>query len=299
MNIDEKMKVLVTGSEGFIGRAISKALIAKGMDLIGVDLKPSNQLSNNFIELNLNSLELDVLIKSQMPDVVIHAAAQSDVGESIKHPKLDSEMNIVATNSLLESFLSNGGKHFIYLQSGGAIYNYDSEFPIAEDGSVKPISPYGLSKLTSERYVELLCESAGVSWTSLALSNCYGPVDQNKKGVIYNFWDAISKDISPVINGTNVTRDFIHINDVVEAVLLVLNKPTNSRINISSSIEVSLGELYELICEVLKKDLNPILNSPIKGQITRSALSNKKAKEVLGWEQKIDLRKGIELMESE
>ena len=295
----QKLKILLTGSEGFIGNAIAGILIDSNIDFIGVDRRIPKISSREFLLFDLNSGDLDALLESQSPDVVIHCAAQSDVEESIKHAALDAEINIISTIALLESFVKTKGTHFIYLQSGGAIYDYSGDFPIKEDHPVKPISPYGLSKLTSESYVQLLCENAGIGWTSLALSNCYGPVTQNQKGVIYEFWEKISKGECPTIYGPEVTRDFIHINDVVNALMTIISTPLNTRINIASGTEISLEELFRLVSEVLEVDVKPIIKEPIKGQIMRSALSNEKARQLTGWTPTIDIRTGIEMMSDE
>lgn len=293
------MKVLITGTEGFIGRALATQFAKLNIDFIGLDKESPRLNSANYRMMDLMSENLDQLLLKESPDVIIHCAAQSDVEASLFDPSSDAEMNIITTVALLESFIRIQGKHFIYLQSGGAIYDYSNIFPISEDCPTKPISPYGLSKLTAEKYVEMLCNEAGIGWTSLALANCYGPVSQNKKGVIYNFWESISKGESPTINGPKVTRDFIHILDVVDAVFRVLEKPLNSRINISSGKEVSLEQLFKLICDVLDSKITPSLNSPVKGQILRSSLSNKKARIMTGWEPRIDIRTGIEMMKND
>ena len=140
-----------------------------------------------------------------------------------------------------------------------------------------------------------MSEKAGTGWSSLALSNCYGPVVDHGRGVIFLFWKAISNGETPFINGINVTRDFVHLGDVVSAIILALGKPVNSRINISGGKEISLLQLYESVAKVMNSSVKPVLRDPVLGDILRSCLSNERAKSMLGWSPKIDLATGLKM----
>ena len=128
-----------------------------------------------------------------------------------------------------------------------------------------------------------------------ALSNIYGSVLSRKAGVIFEFWNALSKGRPPVIYGKDVTRDFLHVDDAVKAVVLASLKPTNTRVNISSSTEITLLSLYEMIRGHLGVELEPIIKAARNGEILRSCLDNTKAKNVLNWSPKINLETGIQL----
>ena len=287
-------RVLVTGSEGFIGSSLVKKLLSEGHQIATLDLKKN---SNREIHLDCNLAETNPtdFFMAFKPDVVIHLAAQIVVTESISNPENDLMINGLGTLRVVQASISSGCKNFIYIHSGGAIYDSNAELPLEESSPERPVSPYGLSKNLGEGYVRVLSELVGANWSSLALSNCYGPVTKHGKGVIYHFWKALQDNKAPTINGPEVTRDFVYVSDVIDAICLAMQKPTKCRINISSGNEISLIQLYKLIQVEIGSSIEPNIYHHIPGEILRSCLSNKKAHEVLNWQPKIDLEQGIKL----
>jgi UDP-glucose 4-epimerase len=285
-------KILVTGSEGFIG---SKLVAALGVsaDIYRIDIEDSLQ-SQNFYNIDLNSPKLLDVLEQIKPDVVIHLAAQISVHDSLNDPMTDLMINGAGTLNLVRTAISAGVKNFCYINSGGAIYDKNSNLPISEDALTHPQSPYGASKLLGEYYVQIFCEEAGIGWSSLALSNCFGPVREHGKGVIYHFWKAISENRIPDIFGSEVTRDFIHLDDVISAIECAIDRPTMSRVNISSGTETNLIEVFNSVKRIMKSDISPNILEPGFGEIRRSALDNSRAKLILGWEPKIRLQDGLE-----
>jgi UDP-glucose 4-epimerase len=165
--------------------------------------------------------------------------------------------------------------------------------PFSETSPINPISPYGLSKYVAEGYVRVLSELRHSNWSSLALSNVYGSINDQKQGVVYRFWDDITKGVSPKIFGIDATRDFIHIDDVVSALIKVIENPVNTRLNISSNISTRLEDLLNSIQEIMGSNLKPeILNLP-RAEIAVSQLNNSKAQELLGWNPTIGLEIGL------
>ena len=140
---------------------------------------------------------------------------------------------------------------------------------------------------------QILCEAAGIGWSSLALSNCYGPVAEHGKGVIFQFWKAINENRIPDIFGSEVTRDFVYIDDVVAAIQTAVSKPTMKRVNISSGTETSLIEVFNSMKSILKSDISPNILAPGFGEIRRSSLSNAQAKQILEWEPKTSFQDGL------
>ena len=285
-------KILVTGSEGFIGSKLVAALEVSA-DIYRIDIKDSLQ-SQNFYNIDLNSPKLLDVLGQIKPDVVIHLAAQISVHDSLNDPMTDLMINAAGTLNLVRTSISAGVKNFCYINSGGAIYDKNSNLPISEDALTHPQSPYGASKLLGEYYVQILCEAAGIGWSSLALSNCYGPVRVHGKGVIYQFWKAISENRVPDIFGSEVTRDFIHREDVITAIEWAIDRPTMSRVNISSGTETNLIEVFNSVKRIMKSDISPNILEPGFGEIRRSALDNSRAKLILGWEPKIRFQDGLE-----
>lgn len=284
-------RILVSGSEGFIGsKLVSK--LEESSEVFKLDIQNSLEIEN-FYNVDLNSPKLSDVLNDVKPDVVIHLAAQISVLDSLNDPMTDLMINGAGTLNLVRAAIASGVKNFCYINSGGAIYKKNSELPISEDELTHPQSPYGASKLLGEYYVQIFCEAAGIGWSSLALSNCYGPVREHGKGVIYQFWKAISGNRIPDIYGAEVTRDFVYIDDVVAAIQTAVSKPTMRRVNISSGTETSLIEVFNSMKSILKSDISPNILAPGFGEIRRSSLSNAQAKQILGWEPKTSFQDGL------
>lgn len=283
--------ILITGSDGFLGRATIKELATKNYKIFTVDL---NEGGENHFRLDISNADLvSSMMSSVRPNAVIHMAAQIDVVRSIEDPVSDAMVNILGTLNLLRSASSYGVENFCYIQSGGAIYGSNYNLPLLERSEVNPISPYGISKLAGELYVKNFFGETGMSWSSLALSNCYGPLESNHKGVIYNMALSLMAGESPQIFGPKVTRDFVFVSDVVDAIVLSLETPTNCRVNISTGTETSLYDLYKLISSEMKIKKDPIISEAQPGQVLRSSLDNSLAKIKLGWSPQISLPEGL------
>jgi UDP-glucose 4-epimerase len=283
-------KIVVTGSEGFIGSKVVSKLRSIGCEVFTIDLLPGKE---NHFSLDITSDKLSVTLEQISPDCIVHLAAQIDVTQSILDPAKDLEINGFGTLNLVSQAARIGCSNFIYVHSGGAIYDSKNVIPIVEESHELPISPYGLSKQIGEGYVRIFCNKNHIQWSSLALSNCYGNISENPKGVIFEFVNRISQNLPAVINGPKVTRDFIHVDDVTEAIILAASTPTNQRVNISSGKEVSLIDLHERILKILGKNIAPIIKDIRDGDVTKSALSNSKAFELLGWKPQIEFQDGL------
>ena len=283
-------KILITGSEGFIGKALALALSSAGYGVVTLD---QSAIGDSSYKCDIRDGKLASIFKEESPQIVVHLAAQIDVMKSIQDPILDLEINGVGTLNVLQASIGVGVGEFIYINSGGAIYDPSSSLPITESSTIKPLSPYGISKFIGESYVRILCEENGIKWTSLALSNCYGPISLNQKGVIYEFTKDIVGGIRPVIYGEKLTRDFIFIDDVVQAIIMTLGKSNNQRINISSGIQTNILQLFIKLRELLQSDIEPIIKEPRFGEIQQNSLSNLLAKEILGWTPQVGLDEGL------
>jgi UDP-glucose 4-epimerase len=283
-------RVLVTGSEGFIGKKTVSRLRSEGLNVFTLDLVGEGE--KHFIG-DIATTPLDQIFTLASPEIVIHAAAQTDVMASFENPSRDFLTNAFGTMRLLDASRKVNVKTFVYIHSGGAIYDSNQPMPLTEDSKEKPISPYGVSKRAGENLVEVMCNKYGINWTSLALSNVYGNVIENPKGVVYEFWKRLSEHKDCQINGARVTRDFVHVDDVIDAIFSASVRPINARVNISSGSETSLLELFELICNCLGVFPTPIFMEPKAGEMLRSCLSNELARELLGWKPKISISEGM------
>jgi len=282
--------ILVTGSEGFIGRQATVSLRRLGFNVSTLDILPGGE---NHFQADIFDVDLKAIFSEAKPEVIIHGAAQVSVPQSFVNPKRDLEVNGIGTLRVALAALESGCKNVVYLASGGAIYDSNEPMPLTEESRERAVSPYGASKNLGENYTRILSEKFKSSWTSLALSNVYGGPELCAKGVIYEFWKSLSNNQQPIINGAHVTRDFVHVNDVVRAIVLAIERPTNTRVNISSGTETSLIALFNLVKTILNVDLEPILLDPIVGDVQRSCLDNSLAKELLRWSPEIGLKEGL------
>jgi UDP-glucose 4-epimerase len=286
-------KVLVTGASGFIGRSLCETLRTLGIDFIGVDLAPHD---SSVLKLDICNPESLKRLDAIRASIVVHLAAQVDVVCSHRDPIRDLESNILGTVNVLQAAIRSGVVNFIYISSGGAIYDENGIKPTSESGALNLKSPYGVSKLAGEYYVKVLAERNGIAWSSLALSNCYGPVSQCQKGVIFNFWRKLRDGNVPTVNGSESTRDFIHVSDVNSAILKAIAHPTFSRVNISTGKETSLLELYGLIANYMNVEIDPKIGELDSGEVARSCLDNSLATFLLDWKPKITIEEGIRLV---
>jgi UDP-glucose 4-epimerase len=289
------MKVLVTGGCGFISSHTIDLLTKNGYEVLAIDIVlDKNRINNSakYVKVNILSKKLFEVFKKFSPNIVFHFAAQTNLRSSIEDPKKDAKLNIFGTINVLEACRKYNAKKIIY-SSSAAVYGEPKYLPVDENHPTKPESPYGLSKLVGELYIQLYNKLFGLDFTILRYSNVFGPRQNNRSdsGVISVFINKILKNESPIIFGDGKqTRDFIFVEDVARANLLAINWK-NDIYNISSSKEISVLDLFEKIRKILKKDIKPTFAEP-KKEVKRIALSNKKAIK-MGWNQKIDFEEGL------
>lgn len=288
------MRVLVTGSSGFIGSHLIKKLLSDHpeFDILGIDKEPVD-LPIRQLALDLSDDSARVEIQKFNPSIVYHLAAQVDVTTSVKKPKFDGMLNYIATANMIEGLMEGTCERIIYTNSGGAIYSQDSTLPITEESEVKPTSPYGVSKFASELLLDAYSSLLNFKLVSLRLSNVYGL--GHKGGVVTKFIEAHQNGSSSVIYGSGKsTRDYVYILDVVDALVKSLTTRTSLKLNISSGKEVSLLELVNQLSVVLGSEFKYEMHSSRAGEIQRSCLDPGKAKSELIWNPKFSLASGLE-----
>lgn len=290
----------MTGGAGFIGSHIVDELVKEGYETVVMDnLSTGNpsflpsQLS--FYEADITSESIKKIFEKELPDVVIHQAAQVDVSKSIKQPSFDAHTNIIGTIMLLEACKEYKVKKIVYASSC-AVYGETGDVSINECLPVKPISFYGISKYTPEVYLKLFYEQFGLQYTILRYANVYGPrqTPKGEGGVVSIFLEKLKQQESFVIFGDGQqTRDFVYVKDVAEANILALNKGNNETINIGTNTKTSINELYSLLKIITGPLSTPIYLPSRSGDILYSRLDNRKACEVLGWKPRTTLEQGL------
>ncbi len=292
-------KILVTGGAGFIGSHLADRLLKEKYKVAVIDNLSTGKKQNlnskvKFYKLDIQSQKIAEVFRKEKPDIVFHFAAQIDVKKSIENPIKDAKINILGTLNILENCKKYKVKKFIFPSSVG-VYGNSKNLPIKEEFSLNSISPYSVTKLTIEKYLNYY-QSQGLSYTCLRYSNIYGPRQSAKGegGVIAVFLNKILKGDKPIIYGDGKqTRDFLYVDDAVEAATKVMYSPSGSVYNIGTNKEISINYLLALINNIVKKDMRPIFKPFRQGEILKSRVSYFKAKKELKWQPKYNLSKGL------
>ncbi|HEX9973104.1 MAG TPA: NAD-dependent epimerase/dehydratase family protein [bacterium] len=295
------MKILVTGGAGFIGSHVADAFIEQGHDVVIVDnLSMGNEKNINprarFVKLNIQDPEIFALFEKEKFDVIDHHAAQMDVRLSVADPIFDATNNILGTINLLQAAVKHSVKKFIFVSSGGAIYGEHDYFPADEEHPTRPLSPYGITKLTGEKYLYFYHHVHQLNFVILRYANIYGP-RQNPKGeagVIAIFASRLLTGGQPVINGNGLqTRDYVYVGDVVKANLKALDYKGNDYFNIGTGIETNVNELFHHVNHLTNANAKEAHGPAQPGEQLRSVLNNQKAKKILSWTPQVSLKEGL------
>jgi UDP-glucose 4-epimerase len=297
----ETLRVLITGGAGFIGSHLVRALVRAGYGVRVFDNLSTGSLDNigdllDAIEFVRGDVRDYGTVESAVRgiDAVVHLAALIDVAESIEKPDLYFDVNVRGTYNVVKASRSAGT--FVFASSS-AVYGEPIRVPIPEDHPLMPKSPYAASKISGEAFVQAFANQYGFRPVILRLFNVYG-LKQSRAyaGVIIEFIRRVSRGEPPVIFGDGEqTRDFIHVSDVVEAIMLSLrNEGARGVFNIGSSEGVTINRLANLILKLMgREDLKPIYAPPRPGDIRYSIADITRARKELGFKPKVGLEVGI------
>jgi len=303
------MKAVVTGGAGFIGSTLVDRLVDQGDDILVIDDLSSGSEANlaKACGAGTGSVELEVLdvadqkttdvISSFQPDVVFHLAAQINVTLSVKDPINDARINIIGLLRVLEGArISNARK--IVFTSSGAIYGEvsESQLPLSENTSRQPLSPYGVTKLAGAIYLDAYRAMHGLSGTTLALANVYGPRQDphGEAGVVAIFARRLLAGRTCVVYGSGEqTRDFVFVGDVADAFIRAGDTVDGGLFNIGTSVETSVNELYRSMSTLAQGPVEPERQDERTGEILRSALDSTLAGQQLGWSPTTTLENGL------
>jgi UDP-glucose 4-epimerase len=264
-----KLRIAVTGSEGFIGKKLIERLKSNQVPVLGIDIKPSSE-NTRIVDITKQS-DLHEALNDFNPTHLFHLAAQTDVRTSMDDPLQDANVNILGTINVGVYVANNPGVRLVYLNSGGAIYDSELSISHTEAEYPKPLSPYGISKLTGEQYLYNLIPVETL--TSIRLSNVYGEGQIN--GVIPLFINNLIRgEMCKFYGDGTSSRDYIHVEDVIDFCLHAVVKSLNGTFNVSSNTRLSLRDLHSNLCTVL--NLAPKIEylPRIDGEIQDSVLDN-------------------------
>lgn len=294
------MRVLVTGGAGFIGSHIVDALLKAGHEVLVVDNLSSGKKENlppevPFYQMDITDPGIAGIFEAARPQAVIHQAAQVAVPVSLRDPVFDARVNIIGTLNLLEAARRVKVGKMVFASSA-AVYGNPNYLPVDEDHDLRPLSGYGISKHTVERYLEAYQELYGLSWTALRYANVYGPRQdaQGEGGVVAVFIDKLLHNQRPQIFGDGEqTRDFVYVKDVAAANVAALSAGDNQILNISTGKASTVNELYSLLKQTIGSALEPEYAPPRPGDIVHSYLDNSKAVARLNWQPQYELARGL------
>lgn len=295
------MKILITGGAGFIASHVADAYIELGHEVVIVDnLSTGNKNNLNsqakFIEADITDKEkIQEIIRQEQPEVINHHAAHIQVGYSVKNPQFDAENNIIGLLNIMEAAKEVPVKKVIMAATGGAMYG-NKPTPFNEEMKAEPLSPYGISKRAGELYLNYYHELYQIPFISLRYSNVYGPRQNahGESGVIAIFSEMIAAGKAPAINGNGThTRDYVYVEDVARANVLALESSFVGELNIGTQTEISTNEVFRKVTSMMRADIEEKHIEERPGEQVTSSLDYSKAKEILGWEPKVNFDEGV------
>jgi UDP-glucose 4-epimerase len=304
------VRALVTGGAGFIGSTLVDRLLAEGHAVDVVDDLSTGSLANladaradrrndvTFHKLDIRSADVTELVARRRPEVVFHLAAQADVRVSVARPAFDAEVNVLGTLHVLEGARQGGARKVVFASSGGTIYGdpAPSELPVRESHPQHPLSPYGVAKKAAGDYLAAYRELHGIEYTALALANVYGPRQDphGEAGVVAIFAGRLLAGEPCTIYGDGrQTRDFVFVDDVVDAFVRAAERGSGLLLNIGTGVETSVNELYRTMAEAAGSSAPPVQAPARPGELQRSALDPGRAAIHLGWEPWTTLGDGV------
>jgi UDP-glucose 4-epimerase len=218
--------------------------------------------------------------------VIFHLAAQADVRVSVARPAFDAEVNIVGTLNVLEGARQAGARKVVFAASGGTLYGETDKLPLRESAPQRPLSPYGVSKKAAMDYLVAYRELHGLEFTSLALANVYGPRQDphGEAGVVAIFAGLLLSGQTCTIYGDGQqTRDFVYVDDVVDAFSRAATRGDGLLVNVGTGAETSVNQLYSTMATLVGVEQPPRYAPERPGELRRSALDPGRAAVQLGW----------------
>ena len=300
----------MTGGAGFIGSHVVDALLARGDEVVAIDDLSTGRRQNleaaqaggaELVESDItDSGAVADLFETHRPQLVCHLAAQMDVRRSVAEPVFDLSVNVAGTVNLLEAARATDVARFAFASTGGAIYGEgaDRKLPLDESAECRPDAPYGQSKHSAEGYLSLYERLYGLSTITLRLGNVYGPRQDpgGEAGVVAIFCGALLGGSRPRVFGDGrQTRDYIYVDDIVEAFLAAADSQVRGTYNVGTATETSVLELGELLGRICEREFDPEMAAARFGEVQRIAIDSEKAAADLGWRARTSLDEGLRM----
>ena len=290
---------LVTGGAGFIGSHLVDALLAEGREVVVVDDLSSGKAErvNDAATLEVVDIsdrdKFDRVVDAVAPAAIFHLGAQSSVTVSVSDPLRDCAVNVSGTLNVVEAARRHGAP-VVFTSTGGALYGNEAPLPTTEDYMPAPLAPYGASKWAGESYVTTWTRAHGIPHAVCRLGNVYGPRQSphGEAGVVSIFSLKLWRGEAPTLYGNGLpTRDYVHVSDVVAALLAASGHA--GVFNIATGVETDVASLYAELQSAAGTALEPQLAPLREGELERSCMDPSRARDTFGWEAKVELTEGL------
>jgi UDP-glucose 4-epimerase len=297
----ENKRAIVTGGAGFIGSHTVDALLNRDYEVLVID-NLSHGFESNVSEsarlevIDVVDEKVDQLFAAFKPHQVFHLAAQANVRVSLEDPLFDTRVNAQGTLNILECCRLHDVEKFIFASTGGAIYGDPEVIPCPEETVCVPLSVYAANKLVAEHYADVYHKSYGLPYAVARFANIYGP-RQNPKGeagVVAIFAELMLQGKQPIIFGDgSKTRDYVHVADTVDALMLVADKGENALYNVGMAVRTADQEVFDAVAEACEYQEKPKYGEFRAGEVNHISLDATRLL-ALGWQPKYNFRSGIQ-----
>ncbi|TAJ17731.1 MAG: NAD-dependent epimerase/dehydratase family protein [Dehalococcoidia bacterium] len=293
------MRVLVTGTSGFVGTHLVRRLVADGHEVTGIDWQSPKRGVEGWRDVRVDIRDdaaVQRAVADARPEVVWHLAAQASVSVSMREPRLDIETNCIASVTLARAAAEAGARRFVFTSSGGAMFGDPPEIPARDDTPVAPRSIYGASKVAAERYLQIVGLETGMEIAGLRPGNIYGPYQDphGEAGVVAIFTQRMLRGEPCTIFGTgNDTRDYVYVDDVVEAQVRAASAPVPAFCLVGTGRETSTREIFDLLARETGYERPAVEAPPRPGDIPRIALDTSRARDLWQWQATVSLADGM------
>jgi UDP-glucose 4-epimerase len=289
---------IVTGSTGFVAGHLIEQLVREGYNVTGIDFKKKLRAPTHWTEFteDLRNFEkIRSILEKVKPDIVFHLAAQTSVAVSSREPVADVVHNVEVSVGLAQIIADLKTPRLVFTSTGGAMYGEESSPPYTERTPENPQSIYGVSKLAVENYLRVVTNGSNTQISTIRPANIYGPEQSHlgEAGVVAIFGALMLANKDVTIFGTGEdTRDYIFVDDIV-AILIKAATEDPGLYLAGTGVETSTNQIFNTLKKITGYDKLPVYQPARSGDVARSSLSSKKARQLWGWKPEIDLEDGL------
>lgn len=295
------MNILITGGAGFIGSNIADAYKDLGHEIVIIDNLSTGYLENVpkgtvFYQMDIRDDGIEDILREHRIDVINHHAAQIDVRRSVEDPKYDLSVNVLGSLNLLSAAVKHGIERFIFASTGGAIYGEQEYYPADEKHPTAPCSPYGITKLTVEKYLNYYFIEKQLKYSILRYTNVYGPRQNphGEAGVVAIFIEKFLADEQPIIHGDGLqTRDYVFVEDVVRANIAALGMEGVDVFNVCTGVETTVNDIFRMLNSAMDERAVEKHGPAKPGEQKRSVGTFEKINAALGWSPSVSINDGL------